>query len=66
MIKQGKLHHKQGAIREFTTTGIVLADESEIECDMVVYGTGFLKSYDALDRLLQGRLKIERVSRRKC
>merc|ERR1712151_388654 len=40
----------------FTETGVVLADGSEIDVDMVVFGTGFTKSYAYLEPALLKRL----------
>merc|ERR1712110_616549 len=60
MLKQGKVRGVKGAIDHFTERGVVLADGRELECDMVIYGTGFTKSYDFLDSVLQERLEKQR------
>lgn len=39
---------------------MTLADGTRLDADVVVYGTGFGKSYEYLDRLLQNRLNIDR------
>merc|ERR1712060_248105 len=48
-----------GAIARFTETGVVLADGSKMEADMVVFGTGFMKSYAYLDSNLCRQLNRE-------
>merc|ERR1712203_515576 len=49
---------RRGSIISFTENGVVLADGSALEADMVVFGTGFTKTYDYLEpslRQLLGR-----------
>merc|ERR1711913_273098 len=50
----------RGAIDHFTEDGIVLNDGSEIQADVVIYGTGFRKSYDIFDKVTQQKLAIAR------
>merc|ERR1712050_618605 len=50
---------QKGAIAHFTETGVVLADGSAMEVDMVVFGTGFTKHYGSLDPALRQRLSRE-------
>merc|ERR1712060_967703 len=45
-----------GSIARFTETGVVLADGSEMDVDMVVLGTGFTKSYTYLEPTLHEKL----------
>jgi dimethylaniline monooxygenase (N-oxide forming) len=59
-VKEGKLVAMKNSIEKFTETGVVLRDGTELPADMVVYGTGFKKNYDLLDRLLQQKLPMER------
>merc|ERR1711870_45655 len=40
----------------FTKTGVVLTDGSEMDVDMVIFGTGFTKSYAYLEPALRERL----------
>merc|ERR1712187_638058 len=49
MLSAGKVGAQKGAIARFTETGVVLADGSEMEAEMVVFGTGCTKSYAYLD-----------------
>merc|ERR1711972_563108 len=56
MLNAGKVAAQKGAIARFTETGVVLADGSEMEADMVVFGTGFTKSYAYLEPALRERL----------
>merc|ERR1711988_1166246 len=60
MLHAGKVAAQKGAIARFTETGVVLADGSEIEADLVVFGTGFMKSYAYLDPSLCKQLNRER------
>merc|ERR1711988_499395 len=59
MLRAGEVRAQKGAISYFTETGVVLADGSEMEVDMVVFGTGFTKSYAYLDQALRQRLNRE-------
>merc|ERR1712060_345917 len=54
--RAGKVGAQKGAIARFTETGVVLTDGSEVDVDMVVFGTGFTKSYSYLDSALRERL----------
>merc|ERR1719277_1325688 len=56
MLRAGKVGAQKGAIARFTETGVVLTDGSEMDVDMVVFGTGFSKSYAYLDPALCERL----------
>merc|ERR1711988_1401261 len=56
MLRAGKVGAQKGAIARFTETGVVLTDGSEKEVDMVVFGTGFMKSYAYLEPALRERL----------
>jgi dimethylaniline monooxygenase (N-oxide forming) len=56
MHRAGKVGAQKGAIARFTETGVVLKDGSEMEVDMVVFGTGFTKSYAYLEPALRERL----------
>jgi len=49
MLRAGKVSAQKGEIARFTENGVVLADGSEKEVDLVVFGTGFTKSYAYLD-----------------
>merc|ERR1719401_1545352 len=59
MLHAGEVAAQKGAIARFTETGVVLADGSEMEADMVVFGTGFMKSYAYLDSSLRQQLNRE-------
>merc|ERR1711933_111979 len=59
MLHDGKVAAQKGAISRFTETGVVLADGSEMEADMGVFGTGFMKSYAYLDSSLRKQLNRE-------
>jgi len=56
MLNAGQVQAQKGAIAHFTETGVVLADGSAMEVDMVVFGTGFTKNYAYLDSALRERL----------
>lgn len=50
----------QASISYFKENSVVLTNGKEIECDMVVYGTGFKKSYHMFDQIVQRKLDIEK------
>merc|ERR1712060_191979 len=56
MLHAGKVAAQKGGIARFTETGVVLTDGSEMGVDMVVFGTGFTKSYAYLESALRERL----------
>jgi len=59
MLRARKMSAQKGAIARFTETGVVLADGSEMQADVVVFGTGFTKSYSYLDQRLRSQLSRE-------
>eukprot|EP00617_Octactis_speculum_P026088 CAMPEP_0185748846 /NCGR_PEP_ID=MMETSP1174-20130828/7556_1 /TAXON_ID=35687 /ORGANISM="Dictyocha speculum, Strain CCMP1381" /LENGTH=382 /DNA_ID=CAMNT_0028424703 /DNA_START=28 /DNA_END=1176 /DNA_ORIENTATION=- len=59
MVRDGKVAAKKGALKKFTKNGVVLTDGTELEADIVLFGTGFTKDYGILDRLLQNKLNKE-------
>jgi len=61
MVKDGKVKHKVGSIDFFKENSVVLTDGTDIECDMVIYGTGFSKSYDLFDAsYVQPKLNVQK------
>jgi len=60
MLKAGKVNAQKGELQRMTPTGAVLQDGTEVEADILVYGTGFGKSYDLLESSLRERLDLER------
>lgn len=54
-VAEGKIVACKGSIDRFTEDGkgVVLRDGTFVPADLVVYGTGFAKSYDGLDRAVQ-------------
>merc|ERR1719506_3370932 len=61
MIRSGALTARKGAIARYTSDGVELATEGRsIAADLVVYGTGFVKSYDYLDADVQAQLQLQR------
>jgi len=59
-LKAGTVTDKKGSIERYTETGVVLTDGTEMEADMVVFGTGFKKSYDYFDEETQMRLSKDK------
>lgn len=57
MLKTGQVKARKGSVEKFTQDGVILQDGSELECDLVVFGTGFTKNYDLFDRLLQNKME---------
>lgn len=60
MLKAGKVKALKGSLQRMTPTGAVLQDGTEVEADVIVFGTGFGKSYDLLESSLRERLDLER------
>mmetsp|Transcript_30083 Transcript_30083/g.75756 ORF Transcript_30083/g.75756 Transcript_30083/m.75756 type:complete len:553 (+) Transcript_30083:57-1715(+) len=61
MCRRGQIKYTLGAISRFHEDGVVLKDGSKLEADMVIYGTGFAKSYDIFDKSsVQPMLDLER------
>jgi len=54
--RSGALTVSNGDISSFTPTGVKLQDGSEIACDMVVFGTGFLKDYSIFSEDVRQKL----------
>merc|ERR1711904_126334 len=50
MLRAGQVNARKGSIASFNEHGITLADGSMEEVDVVVFGTGFTKSYAYLDQ----------------
>jgi len=59
-LKAGRVADKKGSIKCFTNSGVVLTDGTEMEADMVVFATGFKKSYDYFDQETQKKLNTEK------
>merc|ERR1719146_266498 len=61
MIRSGALKVRKDAIARYTAEGVDLKREgASIAADLVVYGTGFVKSYDYLDADVQAQLQLQR------
>jgi cation diffusion facilitator CzcD-associated flavoprotein CzcO len=50
MLHAGQVGACKGSIKSFTEHGVILADGTTKEVDVVVFGTGFTKSYAYLDQ----------------
>jgi len=59
-VKAKQVNAVKGTIARFTKSGVVLSDGTEMQADVVVFGTGFTKSYAYLDANTQGLLGRER------
>lgn len=60
MLKAGQVLGLKGSIDHFVEDGVVLADGARISADVVIYGTGFGKSYDVFDEATQKKLGVQR------
>jgi len=61
MLEQGKVGFKKGAIDYIKEKSVVLTDGTEIECDVIIYATGFTKSYDLFDNtFVQPALQVQK------
>jgi dimethylaniline monooxygenase (N-oxide forming) len=58
LLKSGKIKSIKGSIERCTENGVLLQDGAELDADMIIFGTGYTKSYDMLDALLQAKLEI--------
>merc|ERR1712066_199329 len=60
MLHAGRVQGMKGSIQHFTEDGVVLADGRELQADVVIYGTGFRKSYEVFDDATRQKLAAER------
>jgi cation diffusion facilitator CzcD-associated flavoprotein CzcO len=60
MLKAGHVRGVKGSIDHFVEDGIVLSDGTQIPADVVIYGTGFGKSYALFDKATQKKLAVQR------
>merc|ERR1739838_920367 len=60
MLKAGRVQGVLGSINHFVEDGIVLTNGTVIPADVVIYGTGFGKSYDVFDEATQKKLGVQR------
>jgi dimethylaniline monooxygenase (N-oxide forming) len=60
MLRDGHVNSMKGSIDHFVKDGVVLADGTHIQADVVIYGTGFGKSYKIFDEATQQKLAVER------
>ena len=58
MLKRKELQAIKGSISSFDEHGVTLEDGTRLDADIVVYGTGFGKSYEYFDQM-QNRLNID-------
>mmetsp|Transcript_36561 Transcript_36561/g.110482 ORF Transcript_36561/g.110482 Transcript_36561/m.110482 type:complete len:201 (-) Transcript_36561:87-689(-) len=59
MLKEGRVKAIKGSIEKLHPKHVELQDGTMLPCDVLVFGTGFKKSYDIFDRLVQARLRVE-------
>mmetsp|Transcript_4229 Transcript_4229/g.7522 ORF Transcript_4229/g.7522 Transcript_4229/m.7522 type:complete len:908 (-) Transcript_4229:593-3316(-) len=57
-VSKGYVHSIRGEIHRFTRNGIILQDGSFLPADLVLYCTGYAKSYDILDGATRARLRL--------
>merc|ERR1712178_592004 len=60
MLQSNKVKAVKGSIDKYTKDGVILTDGTKVQADLVVYGTGFTKHYNYLDRLLQQKLNLQK------
>merc|ERR1712176_1159765 len=56
MLRAGRVSKQKGAISSFTSTELRLADGTDMEADIVVFASGFKKSYSYLDKISKEQL----------
>jgi dimethylaniline monooxygenase (N-oxide forming) len=59
MLHDGKVRAIKGSVEKLHPKHVELQDGTKLPCDVLVFGTGFAKSYDLFDRLVQSKLRIE-------
>merc|ERR1712060_75643 len=59
MLHDGKVRAIKGSVEKLHPKHVELQDGTKLPCDVLVFGTGFAKSYDLFDRLVQNKLRIE-------
>eukprot|EP00929_Paragymnodinium_shiwhaense_P108081 TRINITY_DN74400_c0_g1_i1.p1 TRINITY_DN74400_c0_g1~~TRINITY_DN74400_c0_g1_i1.p1 ORF type:complete len:607 (-),score=121.30 TRINITY_DN74400_c0_g1_i1:237-2057(-) len=59
-LQDNKVNVTKGSIDKFEADGVVLTDGTKVEADLVIYATGFVKSYDIFDPLIQEKLDIQK------
>jgi dimethylaniline monooxygenase (N-oxide forming) len=60
MLKAGHVQGLKGSIDHFVEDGVVLTDGTQIPADVIIYGTGFGKSYGLFDEATQKKLAVQR------
>lgn len=48
LMKQGKIKNQRTSIKAFTKTGLELENGEHIDCDIVIFGTGYKSNYSFL------------------
>jgi len=59
MLKEGKVKAIKGSVEKLHPKHVELQDGTKLPCDLLVFGTGFSKSYDLFDRAVQNKLRID-------
>jgi len=59
MLKDGKVSAIKGNIEKLHPQHVELQDGRKLPCDLLVFGTGFAKSYDLFDRMVQNKLNVQ-------
>jgi len=59
ILKEGKVNAIKGSIEKLHPQHVELQDGTMLPCDLLVFGTGFTKSYDLFDRLVKTKLDIQ-------
>jgi len=59
MLKDGKVKAIKGSIEKLHPEHVELQNGTKLPCDVLIFGTGFAKSYDLFDRLVQDKLRID-------
>jgi len=59
LLKQGKVKAIKGSIEFMHPKHVELQSGEKLPCDLLVFGTGFAKSYNLFDRLVQEKLAIQ-------
>ncbi|KAG2454841.1 hypothetical protein HYH02_000673 [Chlamydomonas schloesseri] len=60
LIRSEALNTVKGEINRFVRNGVILQDGSFVAADLVLYCTGYLKTYDYLDGDMRARLDLQK------
>ncbi len=61
LMRQGKIQNRRTTIKEFKEDGIVLENGEQIDCDIVIFGTGYKSNYAFLPEAFKNTREADGV-----